>query len=299
MPVSFIFSNTKFFAITFPLQFNNLRNSKKNEKVETHSKKLLKEKKEISKANEILTNKIKIKVREEELFDYIKKGKKRAKKNYEKYMLEENCSQEKENSNNYKRKNKKFNRNERYENTPNELFENEKNNKKMKFEKECEKLCINRNYIREENIQRNYIIEFLVKCMIKLNKINIISLYVFILNISFFIQFVECNHRKIELFSSYINLKTIGTGQIRVFSSYYDKNNYPTAIIINNRINHTNSEINNEYYLDNEENNITLIWDEPPTTTTKMFKNCKNIIEIDLSNFKTNNVTTMEGMFSW
>ena len=169
----------------------------------------------------------------------------------------------------------------------------------MEFEKECEKLCINRNDIREENIQRNYIIEFLVKCMIKLNKINIISLYVFILNISFFIQFVECNHRKIELFSSYINLKTIGTGQIRVFSSYYDKNNYPTAIIINNRINHTNSEINNEYYLDNEENNITLIWDEPPTTTTKMFQYCKNIIEIDLSNFKTNNVTTMEGMFSW
>ena len=207
-----------------------LRNSKKNEKVETHSKKSLKEKKEISKANKISTNKIKIKVGEEELFDYIKKGKKRAKKNYEKYMLEENCSQEKENSNNYKRKNKKF-----------ESFENEKNNKKMKFEKECEKLCINRNDIKEENIQRNYIIEFLVKCMIKLNKINIISLYVFILNLSFFIQFVECNHRKIELFSSYINLKTIGTGQIRVFSSYFDKNNYPTAIIINNRINHTNS----------------------------------------------------------
>ena len=30
-----------------------------------------------------------------------------------------------------------------------------------------------------------------------------------------------------------------------------------------------------------------------------MFQYCKNIIEIDLSNFKTNNVTTMEGMFSW
>ena len=69
-----------------------LRNSKKNEKVETHSKKSLKEKKEISKANEISTNKIKIKVGEEELFDYIKKGKKKAKKNYEKDMLEENCS---------------------------------------------------------------------------------------------------------------------------------------------------------------------------------------------------------------
>ena len=70
----------------------------------------------------------------------------------------------------------------------------------MEFEKECEKLCINRNYIREENIQRNYIIEFLVKCMIKLNKINIISLYVFILNISFFHNLLNAIIEKLSYF---------------------------------------------------------------------------------------------------
>ena len=113
----------------------------------------------------------------------------------------------------------------------------------------------------------------------------------------FFSQFIKCNNRKIEFYNSYINLKTKGTDNIRFF--VLPRIDYPTTIIINNKINFTN-DISDSYDFDisdNNINNITLIWNKSLTSTETMFWNCEKIIEIDLSNFDTSSVTTMKSMF--
>ncbi len=45
------------------------------------------------------------------------------------------------------------------------------------------------------------------------------------------------------------------------------------------------SEIKNEYYFENSNNEIILIWYNPLVSTTYMFRDCTSITEIDLSDF--------------
>ena len=103
--------------------------------------------------------------------------------------------------------------------------------------------------------------------------------------------------QKIIFSFSYINLKTNGTNNIKIYSDDFEDK--PDIITINNIINYTNTNITNIYNFNNSEytNNITLIWNNPLNSTANMFSICENIIEIDLSNFDTSSVTTMKSMF--
>ena len=78
------------------------------------------------------------------------------------------------------------------------------------------------------------------------------------------------------------------TGNVKVISDDYEV--LPDEIRING-INQ--SEIKKEYYLNDSESNITLIWYTEITITSNMFKRCSDITEINLSNFDTSNVINM------
>ena len=154
-----------------------------------------------------------------------------------------------------------------------------------------------KNQLNNLKIQRRYKKKSKDKC----NKIYIIYLYFFIISKIFFSQFIKCYNRKIELATSYINLKINGTGNMKIYSENYLSEKPDIIIIINNNINYTKTNIVNTYYFNSSENyinDIKLIWDKPINSTINMFKNCYNIIEIDLSSFDTTSVTTMESMFT-
>ena len=58
------------------------------------------------------------------------------------------------------------------------------------------------------------------------------------------------------------------------------------------------SEIKNAYDFNNTNNTIKMIWNKQIDTAEDLFYDCRNINEIDLSNFDTSKVTNMHGMFS-
>ena len=130
-----------------------------------------------------------------------------------------------------------------------------------------EKFIVNKS-INSQNINTKIIQKDLIK---KVSNIKYI-----ILNIIFFSLFIKCNQKKIISASSYINVKIRGTDEINAYSKLY-YGNKPNIIIINNKINYTNSAINQTYNLDianNDINNITLIWDNPLTFTVNLFRDC-------------------------
>ena len=150
-----------------------------------------------------------------------------------------------------------------------------------------EKFIVNKS-INSQNINTKIIQKDSIK---KVSNIKYI-----ILNIIFFSLFIKCNHKKIISASSYINVKIRGTDEINAYSKLY-YGNKPNIIIINNKINYTNSAINQTYNLDianNDINNITLIWNNPLTFTVNSFRDCLNITEIDFSNFDSSRVTRID-----
>ena len=94
---------------------------------------------------------------------------------------------------------------------------------------------------------------------------------------------------------SYITLKINGPGYLKAYSKD-DVSYNPDEIFVNN-INKTEEKTNSIYSYETD-NNITLIWrTEPIQYTFALFKNCLTIKEIDLSNFDSRNVKTMNSMF--
>ena len=125
---------------------------------------------------------------------------------------------------------------------------------------------------------------------------HILILYLLILPLV-----VETNQRTLQDYSSYIILKTNGTGNISIFSNLYS-GEYPNEIQVmreNTWISVTN-DVQRGYYFDNSQNNINsfrLSWNNEITSISYIFKNCKNIIEISLTNFNSSKVTRMREMF--
>ena len=232
----------------------------------------------------------------------------------------------------FKIKNKKLNKKEKYEkdyNINTEVKKKEKNNiEKSKMDKKKKSIKTNKDGIKRKDeegkkiyknekyykFHENYYISnfienkdgfnlnikrsYLKYNQDKYNKIFIIYFYLFIMTKIFFERFIECNFRKIQLASSYIKLKTNGTGYINILNENFFNNNKPVIISINYTINYTNNDINYKYNLSNEINEIILIWNKTLVSTSEMFQYCKNITEIDLSNFDTSCVRTMSYMFS-
>ena len=156
-------------------------------------------------------------------------------------------------------KNKILNKNEILENESNKILEYEnKNNEEIKFIKEIEQSQKNKEDIKSDK-KKNFSLEKYFKYSIKYNKAYIIFFYEIILNILCFSQLIKCNSRKIELAFSFINIKTKGTGAIKIYGNGAIK---PNIVNINNIISLTDSEIQNYYSFGdakNDINNITLI----------------------------------------
>ena len=86
-------------------------------------------------------------------------------------------------------------------------------------------------------------------------------------------------------------IKGIGIQQI-LFSQFYIE---PSEVIVNG-ISKGNS-CRKTCNLNEDKNNVTFIYDNKIKSCYQMFYNLENIIEIDLSNFDTSEVTNMNGMF--
>ena len=98
-------------------------------------------------------------------------------------------------------------------------------------------------------------------------------------------------------FLSQIKLKISGTGNIDILYSEFNKSYgsyFPDEIYLNqSKIENMNSTI----YLSQRDNIITLKWNKTLQSCYRMFYNCKNIVEIDLSSFNSTNIRSMKEMF--
>ena len=121
-----------------------------------------------------------------------------------------------------------------------------------------------------------------------------ILLYIIILFRLFFLtknQFV--NIRKFN-FINEITIIVNGKGTQKILNNV---NQVPSQILVNNNISNYLYIDNYIYNLTEEENIITMIWNESLTSCNKMFYKLSNIVYINLSNFKTSSITNMEYMF--
>ena len=120
------------------------------------------------------------------------------------------------------------------------------------------------------------------------------SLFIIILISSLFNESLS-NKRNINLFSSYIILKTNVTGYVKIFSDYFfEYGKLPNEIRINDLI---QSEIKNEYYLNDSSSVINATFYDYLTLVVGLFKGCSNLTEIDLSNFDSSKIQNMCEMF--
>ena len=91
-----------------------------------------------------------------------------------------------------------------------------------------------------------------------------------------------------------IHLIVKGTGYTNIFD--FDENfiYYPTTTKINGVIQEENDYA---YYFDEEENEVTLIWNHEFTNASYMFYYADSITEINFINFDFSNINDMTGMF--
>ena len=124
-------------------------------------------------------------------------------------------------------------------------------------------------------------------------------LYKIIMNLILIFPLISKNQReifrsnKINL-SNEIIIKILGIGPQNILNPEYPKK--PDQILING--NPANIDIENKISnLQNRENTILMKWNKKLIDCKSMFKNLTNIIEIDLTNFDSSEVSTMERMF--
>ena len=133
----------------------------------------------------------------------------------------------------------------------------------------------------------------LQKKISKTTKANAILFIILKLYFTFSFLNIEYNCRENILGYSYITLKINVSGYSKILSDNFG--HFPDEIFINNNsISDTNT---NEYYFNNYNNIIKLVWHNEPTAMGSMFKNCLNITEIDLSNFYSSEVVDMSSLF--
>ena len=92
---------------------------------------------------------------------------------------------------------------------------------------------------------------------------------------------------------SNITLRVNKSGNIKILGNEFPS--MPDIIYINGIS--QNGTVNTSYKLNETENYITLIWNTNLKTTFNMFEGCSDIIEINLSNFNSSQVTDMSSMF--
>ena len=139
--------------------------------------------------------------------------------------------------------------------------------------------------------------EIFIKEKIIFRKILIILYYCIISYIFFSSLLIECKKRKTESeILPKIHLKVQGSGDIKIFSD--DFTTFPQTISFGESF--FDSPTTNTFHFSSTEDNITdvtLIWDEPLTSTSKMFKGCGQIIEINFTEFDATQISSMDEMF--
>ena len=132
----------------------------------------------------------------------------------------------------------------------------------------------------------------------ELNKVkNIINVIFDNNKLILILYFILIKIVSINSSSSIIKLTIHGNGTQQILYQYYYYRNTPSKIIINeqNENYDVNYIVNN---LENEINNITIIWNTPITDCEEMFKNLNNITSIDLINLTiSNNINELDMRF--
>ena len=142
------------------------------------------------------------------------------------------------------------------------------------------KKCSNKfNLIKNIITNINYIGIFIIKylliiCLFKLTKNN--SIY---FNYSIITLIIKGESKRTSLGN--------------ILSNMFEGINYLQKVTINGNI----QDISNEYYFNETDNFIKLIWYNNISNCNYMFSECKKIVEINLSNCDSSHVTSMESMF--
>ena len=98
----------------------------------------------------------------------------------------------------------------------------------------------------------------------------------------------------INFLLSKITLKIKGRGNSLILGSSFLNSYYPSEVYLNSE----QKAVNNSYNFINDTNIVELIWNNNIEKCEYMFDGCKNITEIDLSNFDTSQVSKMRNMFA-
>ena len=129
------------------------------------------------------------------------------------------------------------------------------------------------------------------------NTITILIMkYILFLNL-FFLSILNNDLNMIDHNFSIIKLKILGKGAKNIFNneaSQFQEMYYPNEVYINDI---RQNVVNHSYYFNENDNLIELKWNNNINNTGYMFFECSDIIEIDLSNFDTSQVTDMSCMF--
>ena len=132
-------------------------------------------------------------------------------------------------------------------------------------------------------------------------KLNIkIILLLLIINLSLQTSVVneKCNFFQSKF--SNITLKIKGKGYRDILSNnvatpvYYYQGKYPDNVYINEI---KQDVVNYSYYFNLTDNFVVLVWNQNINSCKNMFKACKYITEIDLSNFDSSNIESTHAMF--
>ena len=136
-------------------------------------------------------------------------------------------------------------------------------------------------------------------------KKNIFIIYIKKMMISFvlFNLFIsisskETIFKKIKVKLSYITIKIKSNGTNAIFFGYFSSAcnplfPWPKEVHINN----VKQKVSSSYKFRSTDNEIKLFWDTKITSCNCLFLGCKNITEIDFSNFDSSEISTTSGMF--
>ena len=133
--------------------------------------------------------------------------------------------------------------------------------------------------------------------IIKINNNNCITIIIIIKSIIIINLFLKAKsyiYDPILFKDSKITLKVKGTGENSISNKDFKGLNYLKEIHINSN---TNNKKTYQYSFTQEDNLVELIWNDNIDNADNMFKDCKNIIEINLSNFNTSAIESMDSMF--
>ena len=119
-------------------------------------------------------------------------------------------------------------------------------------------------------------------------KVSSFIINLLLIKILIFISlFIKSNHYP------YITLKTNQTGNLKIFSKS-PEDYWPNEVWIN-AINKT--PVKNEYYINDTNDIIKLIWHSQRISISEYFADCSNITEIEFSNFDRTTFIRMHSLF--